>query len=123
MKLLYSAQNNKGETLIEVVVSLAILSILMVTLISLMMSALSINQKACKTTLEDGINKKGIELKTYSETPEVDYQEGDANNKIEVKFMDASLNFSKNGHVLVGEPKGEKMSLKQFNLLEQMSSP
>lgn len=45
--------NKKGETLIEVVVSLAILAILSVTFVSLLMGASGINLKAIRVSKED----------------------------------------------------------------------
>jgi type II secretory pathway pseudopilin PulG len=120
MRKLSFFKNKRGESLLEVVVSLAIFSILATTLLTIILSATSINAKAVQTNLQDQENVKGIELDDLS-NPKVDYTEVDTNNKIEVTFSsDPTLNFSRSGYVLIGTPYGERLPLKQFSLYEQI---
>lgn len=133
-------KNKRGESLLEVVVSLAIFSILVTTLLTVIMSATGINTKAVRTNKQDQTNTTGFELTdpptatgvTY--VPKADVPTGGVHTvSINVSSFKAqyipspppptlpapisvpTLDFERGGKVYTGTPAGEKLPLKKFS--------
>lgn len=114
-------KRNNGETLIEVIASVAILAILMATLLSILLSSLNISNTSYKITKEDYSITTVFDVTAVSDITTSSIAEGSPDyTELEIKFIDettgnllAEIKFD--GTYLIGSKEdGNNLPLKQF---------
>lgn len=114
-------KRNNGETLIEVIASVAILAILMATLLSILLSSLNISNTAYKITKEDYSITTAFDVTAVSDITTSSIAEGSPDyTELEIKFIDETTGnllaeIKSDGTYLIGSKEdGNNLPLKQF---------
>lgn len=117
--ILSRIKNNRGETLIEVIVSAAIFAILVTGIISIFLTATRVNNTAYKINKADA--KIGAEFdgtKPVAGVVTVDTQDTTAPvapaPKFKLEFADGIADISADGTYEIGKSGEVKLPLKQF---------